>query len=123
MKIFSPRGITGRIGLVVFAALLLVLPATAQQTERDPEKITFGIGIELYPSVLAGDLEARFQAGGFANFIFPIQLGPHIFIEPELGYYSYMADKKFPDTITSHYDRSVVRTGFGVFYSNEPDKS
>jgi len=109
--------------IIILVLLCFVFPASAQQTEHDPEKISFGVGVELYPSVLAGDLEARFQAGGFANFIVPIQLGPHILIEPEFGIYAYSADRQFPDTLTTHFDRTIVRTGFGVFYSNEPDKS
>jgi hypothetical protein len=100
-----------------------MLSSVKAQDERDPEKISFGIGVELYPMALAGDFQSRFQQGGFANFIAPIQLGPHILIEPELGIYIYNQDQTLPDSVKEHSDQSIVRTGFGVFYSNEPDKS
>ena len=92
------------------------------QTEPEPEKITFGLGISFLPSALVGDVQGRFQAGGFANIIAPIQVGPHILIEPELGFYRYDQDQTLPDTIKEHFDREIVRTGFGVFYTVEPDK-
>ena len=93
------------------------------QAKEEPEKITFGIGISFLPSALVGDVQGRFQAGGFANIIAPIQVGPHILIEPELGFYRFDQDQTLPDTIKEHYDREIVRTGFGVFYSVEPNKS
>jgi hypothetical protein len=93
------------------------------QSEADPEKITFGVGITFYPASLPGDLQGNFQASGLANIIVPIQIGPHIFIEPELGFYRYDQNETLPDTIKEHVDHEIVRTGFGVFYSFEPDKS
>jgi hypothetical protein len=102
------------------AAGFFAVPSKAQ--ERDPEKITFGIGIEFFPSAIAGDQSLKFQQPGFANLIAPIQLGPHIFIEPELGVYIYNQDQTV-DSVKQHFDREIVRTGFGVFYSVEPDKS
>src|SRR5579872_1307229 len=111
--------------LLWFLCCSFSLPAfnIRAQTDPEPEKITFGIGVTVFPSALAGDLEEKFQAGGFANIIAPIQIGPHILIEPELGFYRYDQDETLPDTIKEHYDKEVVRTGFGVFYSVEPDKS
>jgi hypothetical protein len=100
----------------------IVTSGIRAQTEADPEKVTFGIGITVFPSSIAGDLQARFQAGGFANIIAPIQIGAHILIEPELGFYRYSQDETLPDTVKEHSDREIVRTGFGVFYSVEPDK-
>jgi len=112
-----------RIGCVVFAIMSLVLSPAKAQDSRDPEKISIGIGVEFFPSVLAGDLASRFQQAGFANFIIPIQLGPNIFIQPEFGVYEYTQDQTLPDSVKEHSSQSIVRTGFGVFYSNEPDKS
>jgi hypothetical protein len=104
------------------AFFCIFAPEIYAQTEADPEKISFGIGITVFPSSLVGDVQGKFQAGGFANIIAPIQIGAHILIEPELGFYRYDQNETLPDTITEHYDREIVRTGFGVFYSFEPDK-
>ncbi|HYM20476.1 MAG TPA: outer membrane beta-barrel protein [Candidatus Kapabacteria bacterium] len=113
--------------LLTLSLLLIVLCSAraiqAQEPDRDPEKISIGIGVNFFPSVLAGDAVSQFQQGGFANFIVPMQLGPHIFIEPEFGVYAYNASQTLSDSVKYHFDRTIVRTGFGVFYSDEPDKN
>jgi hypothetical protein len=112
-----------RILLLLFPLAASPYTSYAQEIPENPEKISIGIGVGFFPSVLSGDLESRFQQGGFANIIIPMQLGPHIFIEPEFGIYSYDASKTLADSTKYHFDQEIVRTGFGVFYSVEPDKS
>jgi hypothetical protein len=112
-----------RTCLLLVTLLCFSVSISFAQPERDPERITFGIGVNVYPSVIAGDLQQRFQAGGFADLIAPVQIGPHILIEPELGLYFYTADETLPGEVAEHDARQIVRTGMGAFYTIDIDKS
>lgn len=109
--------------ILLFAVFFFFASRCFAQPAQDPEKITFGIGVNVYPSVIAGDLQQRFQAGGFADLIAPVQVGSHILIEPELGLYFYTADETLTDSAKEHDARQIVRTGMGAFYTVNIDKS
>jgi len=93
------------------------------QAPPDSEKITFGIGVTLYPGQIPGDLQDKFQAPAFVDLIAPVQIGPHIRIEANLGLYFYNADETLPSAVAEHDARQLVRTGMGLFYTVDLDKN
>ncbi len=113
---------------VLFALLLVCisLPALAQT----PENITFGVGVTYYPIAIPGDAQyfgGNFTQAGLTDFFVPMQFGPYIRFEPELGIYLKSYQEQVPDSVGSSNtfgrtaDEQIVRTGFGVFYTKQID--
>jgi len=110
----------------LLASILLFLSLTLFQAQRAmaQETVRFGIGVGVSPLAIAGDVESKFTAGGFENFYFPIQIGPYIKVEPEIGLYFFTTDQTVQDSsgsVIEHTARQIVRTGIGVFYTWRPD--
>ncbi len=113
----------------LFVALFLALvslPALAQT----PENITFGIGVSYYPIAIPGDASyfgGNFTQAGLTDFFVPMQFGPYIRFEPELGVYLKSYQEQLPDSVGSSNtfqrtsDQQIIRAGFGVFYTKQID--
>ncbi len=112
--------------LFILASVLFFLSVTFLQASvvRAQETVRFGIGVGVSPLAIAGDVESKFMAAGFENFYFPIQVGPYIKVEPEIGLYFFSTDQTVQDSsgsVIEHTARQIVRTGIGVFYTWKPD--
>ena len=108
--------------LFVVALLLSISGSSLAQTE---EKIQFGVGISYSPFAVPGDADGRFGTAGMTNFFVPMQFGPYIRFEPELGLFFKSYQEQVPDSSGGHSrtsDQQIVRAGFGVFYTHRPDK-
>ena len=108
----------------LFIAILLVLTAypVLAQTE---EKIQFGVGVSYVPFAVPGDIDGHFGTAGMTNFFIPMQFGPYIRFEPELGLFFKSYQEQLPDSSSTYMrtsDQQIVRAGFGVFYTRQPDK-
>jgi hypothetical protein len=99
-------------------------PAFAQQEE----KISFGVGLSYTPSAIPGDDQGHFGTAGMTNFFVPMQFGPYIRFEPELGLFFKSYQEEIPDSMGSSTtflrtsDQQIVRAGFALFYTKQPDK-
>jgi hypothetical protein len=109
----------------LFIILALISGSALAQTE---EKITIGVGLSYSPFAVPGDDGGHFGTAGMTNFFVPMQFGPYIRFEPELGLYfkSYQeqaVDSSGPvkDTFQRNADQQIVRAGFGVFYTKQVD--
>ncbi len=94
------------------------------------EKITFGVGVTYLPITIPGDASyfgGNFTQVGLTDFFVPMQFGPYIRFEPELGLYFKNYQEQLPDSVgsTSTFqrtsDQQIVRAGFGVFYTKQVD--
>ncbi len=95
-----------------------------------PENITFGVGVTYLPISIPGDAEyfgGNFSEVGLTDFFVPMQFGPYIRFEPELGLYFKSYQEQVPDSVGSSNtflrsaDQQIVRAGFGVFYTKQID--
>jgi hypothetical protein len=89
------------------------------------ERILFGIGVGFSPISIAGDDQNRFGNVGITDVYVPIQLGPNIRIEPQLGLYFQNAQQTLRDSIGNflqHNSRQIVRSAMGVFYTSKVDE-
>jgi hypothetical protein len=102
------------------------LPALAQTEEN----ITFGVGVSYFPAAIPGDASyfgGNFSTAGLTDFFVPMQFGPYIRFEPELGLYLKSYQEQLADSVgsSSTYqrtaDQQIVRAGFGVFYTKYVD--
>ena len=113
----------------LFVALFLAflsLSAFAQTSEN----ITFGVGVTYYPIAIPGDGQyfgGNFTQAGLTDFFVPMQFGPYIRFEPELGIYFKSYQEFVQDSVGSTNtfqrtaDEQIIRTGFGVFYTKQID--
>jgi hypothetical protein len=106
----------------VSAALAQTEPATF---EGGAEKIRFGIGISYSPLAIPGDDGGRFGTAGMTDFFVPMQFGPYIRFEPEVGIFLKSYQEQLSDSSGAYQRTSnhqIVRTGFGIFYTRQVDK-
>ncbi len=111
-----------------FAAFLLLLVSHLAMAQTD-EKISFGVGVSYFPAVIPGDdsYGGHFGAAGLMNFSVPMQFGPYIRFEPELGLYFKAYQQQVPDSAGSSStflrtaNQQIVRAGFGVIYTKQVD--
>jgi len=111
----------------LFVLLLLAFMSSTTLAQQE-EKITFGVGVSYYPAAIPGDYSygGHFGAAGLTNFFVPMQFGPYIRFEPELGVYFKSYQEQVPDssgsssTFLRTADQQIVRAGFGLFYTRQP---
>ena len=109
--------------LACFFTIAVFAECAVAQAPPDSEKITFGIGVAVYPGQMPGDLQDKFQAPGFTDVIIPVQIGTHIRVEGSLGIYLYTADETLPTGVSEHDARQLVRPAMGLFYTANIDKN
>lgn len=99
-----------RLLLFSFLVLCAFLPVQAQQSG-----FRAGLGIALNPAAIVVNNTDMFLPVGLMNFYIPLQLEPHLRLEPEIGILT------IDDAIQEQQDRQentwqYVRFGMGVFY-------
>ncbi|HET6402289.1 MAG TPA: hypothetical protein VFH95_12955 [Candidatus Kapabacteria bacterium] len=111
--------------LLAFALLATISSPSFAQHE---ENISFGVGLSYSPFAVPGDDHGHFGTPGMTNFFVPMQFGPYIRFEPELGLFFKNYQEQVPDssgassTFLRTSDQQIVRAGFGIFYTKQPDK-
>jgi hypothetical protein len=111
---------------IAILSLIVVLPAFAQTDSTHEENISFGVGLSYSPFAVPGDDQGHFGTAGMTNFFVPMQFGPYIRFEPEFGLFFKNYQEQVPDSSGSTFlrtsDQQIVRAGFGLFYTKQPDK-
>ncbi len=103
--------------------LCCFVPIASAQIE---ENIRFGVGVSYSPTAIPGDVEGHFGTAGLSDFFIPMQFGPYIRFEPQLGIYFKSYQEQVPDSGGSFLrttNTQIVRTGFGVFYTKQIDST
>ena len=106
-------------------ALILVMATFSPSFAQHEENISFGVGLSYSPSAVPGDDQGHFGTAGMTNFFVPMQFGPYIRFEPELGLFFKNYQEEIPDSSGSTFlrtsDQQIIRAGFGLFYTKQPD--
>ena len=98
--------------------------AGAQTGDSHAESIHIGISVSYSPLSIPGDVYGRFGTPGFMNFSVPLQFGPNIRFNPELGLYFNSYQEQVPDSSGGFLrtsNQQIVRTGFSVLYTVQVD--
>jgi len=110
-------------------SILLLVTISSMAFAQAEEKISFGVGVSYYPAAIPGDdsYGGHFGAAGLTDFFVPMQFGPYIRFEPELGLFFKSFQEQIPDSAgaSSTYlrtaDQQIVRAGFGLLYTKQVD--
>lgn len=105
--------------------MILCLGASGA-TGQTPENFRFGVGIDYSPVALPGDVQGHFETAGLTDFFVPVQIGPYIRFEAQLGLYFNNYQEQVPDsgwTFLRTTAQQIVRTGFGIIYTRPVDSS